>query len=318
MNDSWMPYNTDKTHTEKTYSYCFNGLFVNSEIYIPQVSISENIPPQVGGIVAIRYGTTPDAINNANYSSPVLSVSATEVLITIHGAARYYIKGKDEVWVEPFPGAAEKSVRLYILSIVLGVLLHRNNVFALHASTIKYGNEAILFTGQSGAGKSTLALGLYRKGYEIINDDISSVFFDGNGTPFVYPGVVHLKLWARSLEKYGYETDGFDRIKDELEKYSFPVPRVVISALPVKAIYFLSESGGEEIESVPILGLEKFQKIKANTYRYKLIEHMQNTAGHFAAASKFADKVPLIRVQRPQKMSPKDFSEYMEAQFLTL
>lgn len=310
---------TGKQSVVNSYSYYFNGLTFHSEIYLPEVYPSYNVGGQASGnVVFVKLGTVPAELKGAYYNTPVLIISPDEVLIHIDNTASYYIKGKNEVIVEAVPGASEKAVRLYILSIVLGTLLHRNDIFSLHASAIKFGNEAILIAGHSGAGKSTLALGLYRKGYQVFNDDISSICFDGNEVPHIYPGVTYLKLWTRSLERYGYEAAGFDKIRDELEKYSFPLTRSEnVGILPVKAIFLLNESG-EPTGITKIEGLEKFQKIKANTYRYKLVQHLQKTAPHFISTTKFAAKVPLFKVNRNSNMLPQDFSEYMEEQFRQL
>ncbi len=298
----------------KARFYCFNGLYVKSEIPISEVQEYSGSDLS-GNPVTIRYGNVPHSLEQSYFSNSVISISENEVLIYIEGVARYYIRGNSEVVIEPCEGATIADVRLYILSIVLGVLLHKNNILALHASSIKIGNEAVLIAGQSGVGKSTLALGLYRKGYEVINDDITSVFFDSTGKPYVYTGVQHLKLWGRSLEKYGYDTIEFERLKTELEKYSFPINRTTIAPVPVKAIYILKEWNEDGLDSKSLSGLEKFQKIKANTYRYKLVQHLQKTQNHFTLASQLANEVPVIKICRPADVSPADFSEYMQGQF---
>lgn len=310
---------TGKQSGIKSHSYYFNGLTFQSEIFLPEVSPCFDTAGQTSGnVVFVRYGVVPHELSGAYYKTPILIISPNEVLIHIDNTASYYIKDGNEVIVEPLPGASDKAVRLYILTIVLGTLLHQNDIFSLHASAIKFENEAILVAGHSGAGKSTLALGLYRKGYEVLNDDISSICFNSNGTPHIYPGVTYLKLWTRSLERYGYEAAGFDKIRDELEKYSFPLTRGENTGiLSVKAIFLLNESG-EPTGSTKIEGLEKFQKIKANTYRYKLVQHLQKISPHFISATKFAAKVPLFKVNRNSSMLPQDFAEYMEEQFRQL
>ena len=298
----------------KVRVYYFNGLYVKSEIPIPEVQ-EYNSSDLSGNPVTIRYGNVPYSLEQPYFSNSVISISENEVLIHIEGVARYYIHGSSEVVIEPCEGAPVADVKLYILSIVLGVLLHKNNILALHASSIKIGNEAVLIAGPSGVGKSTLALGLYRKGYEVINDDITSIFFDATGAPFVYTGVQHLKLWSRSLEKYGYDAIDFERLKTDLEKYSFPISRATGTTLPLKAIYVLKEWNESRLESKLLTGLEKFQKLKANTYRYKLIQHLQKTQNHFALATQLADKTPVIKICRSANVSPADFSEYMQEQF---
>ena len=302
----------------KTYSYYFNGLIFISEVNIPELEPCNDIPESAQGIIVnVRYGNTPRDIVHPVYKTEVMQASEKEVLIFIENTAWYYIK-KDELVIEPLAGAEEKSVRLYIFSIVLGALLHLNNILCLHASSIQVGDNAILVGGYSGAGKSTLALGLHRKGYQVLNDDISSVGFDKDGSAFVYSGVLHLKLWNRTLERYGYDTEDFSKLREELEKYSYPLPRDRAAYhTPVKAIFLLGESQ-EPTTVKEIDGLEKFAAIRRNTYRYKLLQHLKKTDRHFLSAGNLIGKVPIFKVNRNTDITPADFAAFMEEQFVKL
>jgi hypothetical protein len=300
------------------YVYCFNGLCINSEVKLPEIVETTHPGPGLKS-VSIRYGNAPRALEHAHYNNPVLSIASAEVLVHIEHTARYYVRNSDTVVVDPYPGAPEDAVRLYILSIVLGVLLHKNSIMALHASCVQVNGGAVLIAGPSGAGKSTLALGLYRKGYPIVNDDISSVYFDGNNVPYIYPGVQHLKLWAHSLEKYGYSPGSFDKLRDELNKFSFPIDTEARDMLPLKAIYFIGEHNENRLENnVVESAIGKIRKVKANTYRYKLVEHLQQVQRHFMQTSLLSDKVRFFNVKRPPSVSPSEFADYMEQQFLSL
>jgi hypothetical protein len=303
----------------KGYTYYFNGLLIYSEIRLPEIELKDVVRKDYPRRVTITLGVVPDEISNAVYKNPAMSIGHAEVLVNIEGVAAYHIKGGSEVIIQACEGVKEPTIALYILSIVLGVLLHQNDILALHATAIKVGDGAVIIAGNSGVGKSTLALGLYKKGYEVINDDISSVYFNNNGLPYVWPGVSALKLWALSLEAYGYLPDAFEKIRDEIYKYSFPVKRHHVDALPVKAVFFIHEHAEKRLEKQAIeSGLGKIKKIKANTYRYKLVQHLQKANIHFSQAAKLSSSVPFFNVSRSPVVSPAEFADYMEQQFTTL
>lgn len=305
---------------KKLYEYYFNGLSISSEI--PFSEVRESLIGFSAGDakqVTIKYGEVPKILQAATYTNPVISISATEALIHIEGTAWYYIDGKNNVTVEAYPEVPEYTVRLYIFSIVLGILLHKNDIFCLHASCIKVNDGAVIIAGQSGVGKSTLALGLYLKGYEILNDDISSVFLNEDKKPMVHPGVQHLKLWSQSLEKYEYNPGSFAKLRDELEKYSFPVERNNEQPLPLKAIYFLHERSETPLEKLELrTAIEKIKRLRNHTYRYKLIQHLQKAEAHFRQASGIVPLVPFFDVYRSPAVPPAGFVNYMEEQFSAL
>jgi len=302
------------------YSYYFNGLFVRSEIRFSEVrECAIDCSATAEQQVVIKYGKTPKALRNATYSTQVISFSATEALVHIDKTGWYYIDGNNNITVEGYEGVPEYAVRLYIFSIVLGILLHKNSIFSVHASSIKVNDGAVIIAGHSGAGKSTLALGMYLKGYQILNDDITSIYLNAQKEPMIYPGVQHLKLWSQSLEKYGYAPSSFDKLRDELDKYSFPVKRDITESVPLKAIYFLHKHDEIPLQKAEIgTGIEKIRKLRNHTYRYKLIEHLQKSEKHFFQASSIVSRVPLFDIYRSHAISPANFVDYMEEQFLAL
>lgn len=302
----------------EVYTYYFNGLFISSEIRLPEVELKNVVREDYPQHVAITLGVVPGEIANVVYKNPAISIGVEEVLVNIEGVAAYHISGGNKVIIQPCAGAAEQAIGLYVVSIVLGILLHQNDILALHATAIKIGDGAVIVAGNSGVGKSTLALGLHRKGYEIINDDITSVCFD-NRVPYVWPGISAMKLWALSLEEYGYEVGTFQKIREEINKYSFPVERLNTDILPVKAVFFINEHAEKVLEKQVIeQGLGKIKKLKANTYRYKLVQHLQKVNTHFSQSAMLSAQVPFFNISRSAIVSPAEFADYMEQQFIAL
>lgn len=72
--------------------------------------------------------------------------------------------------------------KLLLKAMGLEHLLAQHDSFVLHASYIRYGGRAILFTAPSGTGKSTQAqLWCDHRGAELINGDRAIVQFRGSG-----------------------------------------------------------------------------------------------------------------------------------------
>ena len=295
------------------YNYFTNGLYIASEIKFPELMEKEGTPT-----VFIYYGKTPENLENPIFKRVFQQANPDEYLLDIKHAARYWLKNKNEVVVEPYKNVQEDAVRIYILSSLMGVLLHKHELLPLHSCCIKVKDYSVLIAGNSGAGKSTISLGLYRKGYEILNDDISSVFLNDQNEPSVYPGYMHLKLWSESLEKYGYETTDFRQLRNEIEKYSFPINRCnKIEHLPLKAVFILNPAGNQ-LNFESIVGLKAFEALNKNTFRRNLVKGIGKEASHFKLSTSLASKIKVFQVNRPDNTKPKDFSDFMENLITTI
>lgn len=299
------------------YHYFSNGLFIFSEIYLPELPVYE--PAQaIGTSIRISWGTVPENLEQVTFRRAICQISETEFLLDIKNIARYLVKGNNEVIVQPCPGASEDVIRLYILSTILGVLLHKNDILSLHASAININGNALLMAGNSGAGKSTLAFGLYQRGYEVFNDDISSIYFNDEKSPYVFPGSIHLKLWAEAIEKYGHKTDDLRKLRNGLEKYSYPVQRTNANGIPLKAIFFLSSRREDKMRCETVEGLKAFHKLHKHTFRHKLLKGLKKEVPHFMACNEIIKTVPLFIFYRPRNAPPGSFADYVEKQIRQL
>ncbi len=296
-----------------TKRYFANGFSIESEIEIPELPFTDLEPN-----IFIRLGKTPEKIDNPIISRGLQQINENEYLLDIDHAARYWVKNKSEVIVEPYEGVQAEAVRIYILSSVMGVLLHKNDCLPIHSCCIKVNNKAFLVAGVSGAGKSTLSLGMHQKGYEILNDDISTVYFDENQQPYIYSGYKHIKLWAESLNRYGFDPNDFNRLRSEIEKYSFPISREdKIEKTPISAVFILNPGPHDEISTEEVSGLKAFDVLKFNTFRKQFVKPLKKEAIHFKLSTNLASKAKIIRVKRPESMKPAAFSDYMENVFLS-
>ena len=295
------------------YHYYTNGLYIASDIKFPELMETEGTPN-----VFISYGKTPENLENPIFKRAFQQANQEEYLLNIKNTARYWLKNKHEIVVEPYENAQEDAIRIFVLSSLMGALLHKHELLPIHSCCIKVKDYAVLVAGDSGAGKSTISLGMYRKGYEILNDDISTVFFNEEKIPFVHPGYMHLKLWSESLEKYGYQAADYRKLRNEIEKYSFPINRSkTLEKLPLKAVFILNPNG-EELSFETIGGLKAFEALNKNTFRRNLLKGLGKETSHFKLCAQAAAKIKVMVVNRPEKTKPADFADYMEELIKTI
>lgn len=298
---------------KNSYIYYTNGLYISSEIKFPELIEKEGKPD-----VFITFGKTPENLLYPIFKRAFQQANQNEYLLDIKHAARYWLKNKHEIVVEPYSNVQEDAIRIYILSSLMGAVSHKHGFLPIHSCCIKVDNFGVLIAGDSGVGKSTISLGLYRKGYEILNDDVSTVFFQENNVAFVHPGYVHIKLWSESLEKYGYQASDFRQIRNEIQKYSFPINRSNnCNALPLKAVFIL-QTNGSELHSELITGMKAFEAINKNTFRRNLLKGLGLEAAHFKLSALLASKIKVFVVNRPDRTKPEAFADYMERFIKTL
>ena len=288
------------------FRYACNGFYIQSELEFPElISVKEE-----GILVALRIIFKP--FNNVISNGLIYQISEAGFMLDIKNVARYLLKPNNELLVDPYEGADPSAIRLFILSAILSVLIYQNDMMAIHSSSVMIKDQAVIIAGDSGAGKSTVALGLHHKSYQILNDDITTVFFDDKSQPFVYPGNTHLRLWPKSLHDFGYKESEFQKIRPEIDKFSFPLLRSkIIDPIPLKAIFIINSEEIEEIEKTNLKGIELFENLKQNTFSVKLVKELKKEAVQFKLCATLANKIPVFKISRPKNIQSSDFVDYI-------
>jgi hypothetical protein len=87
--------------------------------------------------------------------------------------------------------------------------------------------------------------------------------------------------------------------------------------LPIKKIYILRPWEKEEMEIFAVTGMEKFNVLKNQTYRFQFLEGLEKEVSHFKSAGIVGNKVPISRVRRPRDISWLDrLLDLLENDFL--
>ena len=116
--------------------------------------------------------------------------------------------------IERLPDVELAEIRFYILGAALGIYFIRRGAFPIHGSTVSGSSGGILFCGTSGAGKSTTTAWFMDQGYALVTDDISLVYFDANGSPWIWPGIPQVKLWEDSAIALNRDLEHLPRLLD--------------------------------------------------------------------------------------------------------
>lgn len=170
------------------YYYKAFGIKISSEIELPEL-----VKYDSGEDVNIKFG-------NLNINDEIIVTEGRNFKVTKNGVLLFWdnvgkIKVRDgkHIIVDPISDIDTEFLRLFILGVSLGILLHQRGFLVLHSSSININGKAVAFLGSSGYGKSTTAFSLVLNGHNIISDDIIPLKID-NRSIKIYPGFPALKL----------------------------------------------------------------------------------------------------------------------------
>jgi hypothetical protein len=308
----------DNGNYQNRYRYCYRafGLTIGSGMEIPELLPADGEPD-----VVIQRGSVPETLENPKMKGVRFQAKPGEFLLTVDSVARFRVLTGNRIIIDGYPGIDEKDIRLFLLGSAVGALLHQRGMLPLHASAVKVDDRCVVFCGASGNGKSTTARALVKRGYRFHSDDLCVISVnhtvDGN-VPVVFPGYPQLKLWEDALKKMGDDTSGYSRVRRVLDKYAVPAKDFYnTQPLPIKKIYILRPWEKEEIEMVAVTGMEKFNVLKNQTYRFQFLEGLKKEVSHFKSAGIVGNCAPISRVRRPQDISWLDrLLDLLETDFL--
>ena len=110
----------------------------------------------------------------------------------------------------------------YFVGPVMGFVLRRRKITALHASAVAINDRAIVLCGPAGAGKSTTAAALALRGVPVLCEDVSALR-ELNGEFTVMPGYPRVCLWPSSVEMLFGKSDALPRLVPTWEKCYLPL-----------------------------------------------------------------------------------------------
>jgi hypothetical protein len=249
--------------------------------------------------VSVRYGSVPDRLSGPWASGAFFQAQPGEFLFKLEGVARFLVRAGDEIIVDPFPGAHEDQLSLFLLSACLPVLLHqRGRLLPLHASAVCRNGGALLFTGFSGSGKSTLLAALMQRGYSMMADDIAAVSTMG-AEPLVVPSFPYLKLWPDTISQLAYEARPTHLLRPGLKKRGCNIRDGFVEeeSIPIRCIYVLANAS----QGVSIQNLDNAARLRTlvhHTAGMAFLDGLGLRRAHFELAVSLIRRVAMKSINR--------------------
>lgn len=286
------------------YKYKAFGINFCSEFEIPELIKSENTAD-----VYLRLGKVPAELLDAKQGGVRFQSNKNEFLLEVDQLAKFYVKNGSEIIIETKKQQIDKDIRLFLLGSAFGALFIQRGLLPIHGSAVKFGNEATIFTGQSGVGKSSIASYFLQKGFQVLSDDICVI--DNNCK--LNPGFPKMKLWHDVAEKLKLEVNKLNKVRDDMQKYHLPIDELFHSeSLKPNRIVIIRSRNTSDFEIEELQGIQKFNAIKNNTYRYRFVGGLEKRQEHFQILNALLPNVKVYRVSRPQSpIMLKEFADFL-------
>jgi hypothetical protein len=293
------------------YYYSIFGLYFESELELPMLNAISK-PHSIDAI--IQFGEVPEHLENPQDARVIYEAKPNHFLMWFNfNPVRYYVTNGNTITIHTGGHQDWDFIRLFTLSPAMGALLHQRRVIPLHASGFMIDGAAVLFSGQSGAGKSTTAAAFRDKGYTLVADDVSVIYNDENNQPIVEPGVPFVKLWRESFKLLDKEVPVNGRIREQVEKYYFPIDKLVEKALPIKRIYILEKSSLIDTPEIKTLSsIDTVHHLRMGTYRYYYLIGLGGEPEFFKIAFNLGSQGIVKHLTRPMEYPVEDLVKLVE------
>ena len=288
--------------TDSFHDYTAYGLRVRSALALPFRPLPG--PPTSAADITVRYGPTPAALPRPLYTYTMKPIergilweaAPGAFLMHVPGLARYCVTDGRDIMIEPY-GSSDHDVSVFLTGTVFAALLQQRGLVTFHASAGATGTGAVLFAGPSGLGKSSLLAALIERGYAAMSDDVTAVELDAVGKPKALAAFPGMRLWKDTLEVLDWR--GRTRVQEGMEKYLIPIGSFNPAPLPVRAVFFLTQSDRSDVVIQPMSSTETFATLKKTTYRLRFRMGLGQQVAHFRTLAAMAKSVPVFRVIRP-------------------
>lgn len=301
-------------------SYTIYGLSVASEIALPELTRLSGAAVSGDDEVMISLASIPPELWADSSEKNGFVVRADGIYFDIPGVARFAIRDGSKIAIEPYPGANEEKIRMYILGSAMGALLHQRGRLPFHSSVIHVNGSGVAFSADSGGGKSTLAALLLQHGHEVAGDDVGALQLTEAGEVLVHSGVNRIRLTAESLEALGGEPTSNGRSGSD-DKHLLPCDRVSrLEPVPLRRIYFLEFGERDTLVFIkPISRYDALLELRKNVYRPSLIKGLKREREFFDWATSALSSVEFFRLTRPRDLGRlEEIVDPLEAHFADL
>jgi hypothetical protein len=214
---------------------------------------------------------------------------------------RFVLDGStSRIWAQWSAPLTTEDFATYFLGPVMGFVLRRRGVIALHASSVRVEGHAIAFSGEAHAGKSTTAAAMALRGASVLCEDIAALR-EKSGALWVDPGYPRVCLWPDSVEKLVGAADALPRLTPTWEKRYLPLDGSLATfetqSRPLAAVYLFAPrvEDGNAPRLEDIGPRDAVLELVQNTYMNWILDRAQRAA-EFDVLARMAARVPIRRV----------------------
>jgi len=281
------------------YYYTAYGLDVHSDIKLPELC-------RVSGVngkpdITITHGdvsTVPESVQSEWIRRVEASPNQCRVSYDSYGTFLVEDGNKILFDSESDDAMAKRETRHLLETQILALLLHQRGRLVLHGSAVSVNGNTAIFIGPSGVGKSTIAAAVHEKGYEVLEDDVISIRFDG-GVPIIDSGIPVLRLPTDTVDDL--ELDSSNLQDDKLSKNkNFLQFNISPKEHELDRCYTVTT--GDDFNVSKIKTASTVLQLISNTYVKNYLTETESQSSNFTQCSTVAENVSFRMLSRPKEM----------------
>lgn len=285
------------------YFYRIYGLTISSEIQLQSVPTIEPCDTDI----ILTIGNIP-VLKATNVATNLLVANDDETIITYKGYASYYVGFGNRIIVKPVKGASEYSVRRFVVSSCMSLIMTQRSMLPIHSACLKLPNDkTVLIIGESGAGKSSLATAIRKNGGTYLSDDITGISIEDMGV-IAHPGYSEIRLWKQTIDEYNDEEQVMDisPVPDLEGKYYYvESSSFEFTSRPIDLIVYLKHSDQEDVSIEKLEGFSKVELLLKQAVNLQLLPLMNKEKEQFGLVSKLS-QTKMYKLCRPKDILTMD------------
>lgn len=280
--------------------YSAYGLVLASDVPLPELIAA---PEGATSDVTVRHGSLPVPPEDEDFDERFIRYENDEAYFFWRTLGAFLVR-PDEVIYDLIPGASLDTMRLPLLGICMGTLLHQRKVLTLHASAVVVEGQAIAFIGWKGMGKSTTAGAMHSSGHVLLTDDVLALDVDKRYVN-IRPGFPQIKLKEDSAASIGHDTEELKRVAPDVGKFVLR-DQLAFSqeSIPLSAVYILGF--GESLSARRLSGQEAFLAVMSQTFATRFAGTGGTDSSYFSQITTLLGRVPIFSLQRKADLSGLD------------
>ena len=242
--------------------------------------------PGVPGALVVEVASLPDDLEGAVPVGMFSVARPGALLCVMPGVGRFLAVGGERIEFCREMGADPLSVEQFLHGGIRAALISQRGGLPLHAACLvpPGSKEAVAIGGRRGAGKSTMCAELVRRGWSLLGDDLTALYWR-NGVAEAWPSRGGIRLWRDALERMGVDAQTLVRMPGERDKFLLPAVACE-GAAEISHLFVLdrSQAGG----AVAVEGPARLATLLEQTYRPRYLKGLGLLGSHLALSAQIA------------------------------